>query len=140
MSNYKLMQMEPTTEMVEAAEDAYMPFGDMDLAIRMAVLTAPVVQGEPVAWYLPGEGGCDSQFRDHATVKSCTGNPWAGWQPLYTAPKPAEQQPDVAELVEALDLALEYWRDRQQRYKNRRPKWVVAAESALAAHRKGDQP
>jgi hypothetical protein len=41
---------------------------------------------EPVAWYLPGEGGCDSQFRDHATVNSCTGNPWAGWQPLYTHP------------------------------------------------------
>lgn len=42
-------------------------------------------------------------------------------------------------LVEALDLALEYWRDRQQRYKNRRPKWVIAAESALAACRKGEE-
>lgn len=45
----------------------------------------------------------------------------------------------VARLVEALDLALEYWRDRQQRYKNRRPKWVIAAESALAAFRKGGE-
>src|SRR5690554_2947585 len=56
------------------------------------VLDAQSGQGaEPMAWYLPGEGGCDSQFRDHATVNSCTGNPWAGWQPLYTHPQPAQQ-------------------------------------------------
>lgn len=42
---------------------------------------------------------------------------------------------DVEALVQTLYLALEYWRDRQQRYKNRQPKWVVAAESALAAFR-----
>ena len=54
----------------------------------------------------------------------------------------AEHQPvpNVAALVEALELALEYWRHRQQRYRNRRPKWVIAAESALAAQRKGAQP
>ena len=56
MSNYKLMQMEPTAEMVEAAEDAYMPFGDMDLALRMALLTAPDVQGEV------GEGVPDARW------------------------------------------------------------------------------
>lgn len=43
---------------------------------------------------------------------------------------------DTTQLVEALELALEYWRDRQQRYKNRKPRWVADAESALAAHRK----
>lgn len=53
---------------------------------------------------------------------------------------PVEPTPDVVGLVEALDLALEYWRHRQQRYKNRRPKWVIAAESALAAHHTGDKP
>lgn len=51
---------------------------------------------------------------------------------------PVEPTPDVVGLVEALDLALEYWRHRQQRYKNLRPKWVIAAESALAAHHKGE--
>lgn len=51
MSEFKVMSMEPTAEMVEAAEEAYMPFGDMDLAIRMALLTAPDVQGEPVVQY-----------------------------------------------------------------------------------------
>ena len=36
------------------------------------------------------------------------------------------------ELLEALKLALEYWRHRQQRYKNRSPVWVQAARSAIA--------
>lgn len=49
MSNYKLVPVEPTPEMVEAAESAHMPFGDMDLAIRMAILEAPVVEQEPVS-------------------------------------------------------------------------------------------
>lgn len=83
----------------------------------------------PVAWYLPGEGGCDSQFRDHATVKSCTGNPWAGWQPLYAAPQPA---PDVSALVDALERVT---------YCNEvgfLPESVQQAVSdALAAYRKG---
>lgn len=44
MTDYRLVPVEPTPEMVEAAEDAYMPFGDMEMAIRMALLTAPAVQ------------------------------------------------------------------------------------------------
>ena len=53
----------------------------------------------------------------------------------YTTPQPAPTAAqDAAGLVDALELALEYWRDRQQRYKNRKPRWVVDAESALAAH------
>ena len=63
---------------------------------------------------------------------------WNDLEPYAPAPLPAEQQPgpDAAGLVEALGLALEYWRHRQQRYKNRRPKWVIAAEAALAGHRR----
>lgn len=38
---YALVPVEPKTEMIEAAEEAYMPFGDMDLALRMAILAAP---------------------------------------------------------------------------------------------------
>lgn len=41
MSKYKVVPAEPTQEMVDAAADAYMPFGDMDIAIRMAILAAP---------------------------------------------------------------------------------------------------
>jgi len=41
----------------------------------------------------------------------------------------------VPELVGALELALEYWAHRQQRYKNRSPVWVQDARAALAKHR-----
>jgi len=45
MTDYKLVPVVPTAEIVEAAESAYMPFGDMEMAIRMAVLAAPALQG-----------------------------------------------------------------------------------------------
>ena len=38
---WKLVPVEPTDEMVEAALDAHMPFGDMKLAIASANLSAP---------------------------------------------------------------------------------------------------
>ena len=38
----------------------------------------------------------------------------------------------LAEAEGALRLALEYWAHRQQRYKNRHPVWVDAANAALA--------
>ncbi len=60
-------------------------------------------RGEPVAWYLPSNDGYDSMFRDHATVKSCTGNPWAGWIPLYTAP--VAPQPATPVVKESLTVA-----------------------------------
>lgn len=45
---------------------------------------------EPVAWMRPSKDGYDSAFRDHSTVVRCTGNPWAGWVPLYTTPPQQE--------------------------------------------------
>jgi len=39
---------------------------------------------------------------------------------------------EIERLREALGLALEYWSDRQQRYKNRSPVWVKKAREALA--------
>lgn len=57
---WKLVPVEPTPEMVSAAEEAHMPFGDMDIALRMAILSAPstpaTVQGGgwiPVSERLP---------------------------------------------------------------------------------------
>lgn len=40
-AGYVLVPVEPTPEMVSAAEEAHMPFGDMDIALRMAILSAP---------------------------------------------------------------------------------------------------
>ena len=41
VDGWKLVPVEPTPEMVSAAEEAHMPFGDMDIALRMAILAAP---------------------------------------------------------------------------------------------------
>lgn len=41
MIKYKVVPVGPTPEMVAAAEDAHMPFGDMDIALRCAILAAP---------------------------------------------------------------------------------------------------
>lgn len=41
---YALVPVEPTPEMVSAAEEAHMPFGEMDIALRMAILSAPTAQ------------------------------------------------------------------------------------------------
>jgi hypothetical protein len=53
--------------------------------------TKPEPEAEPVAWYHPSGDGYDSNFRDHEVVKSCTGNPWTGWIPLYTGPEPVRE-------------------------------------------------
>lgn len=37
---YALVPVEPTPAMIRAAEEAHMPFGDMDIALRMAILAA----------------------------------------------------------------------------------------------------
>src|SRR5690606_13562390 len=93
MSDYKLVPVEPTAEMAEAAQDAYMPFGDMNTAIMMAVLAAPAVQGEPVYLY---------RRRDLHEFITCNHERYAKLSArphlfetkvLYTAPQPAEQQP-----------------------------------------------
>src|SRR5690554_7178263 len=85
MSDYKLVPVEPTAEMVGAAEDAYMPFGDMELAIRMAVLAAPSVQGEPVGWVNSDE--LDNMLDDRTATLFPVRTGFHG-KPVYTAPQP----------------------------------------------------
>ena len=38
---WKLVPIPPTEEMIDAASDAHMPFGDMHFAITSAILAAP---------------------------------------------------------------------------------------------------
>lgn len=40
-SGWALVPAQPTPEMISAAEDGYMPFGDMALAIQAAIAYAP---------------------------------------------------------------------------------------------------
>lgn len=44
----------------------------------------------------------------------------------------ARQREAAPELLEALELGLEYWAHRQQRYRNRHPVWVEKARAAIA--------
>lgn len=117
MSDYKLVPVGPTPEMVESAESAYMLFEDMELALMMAVLAAPPVQGVPVAYLVTAIRPAPEkpyltikrtqvealQQADHLRSVGCTVTVEALGR--YTAPQPAEQQPapDVAGLVEALE-------------------------------------
>lgn len=61
---WKLVPVEPTPEMVIAAEEAHMPFGDMDIALRMAMLAAPApVQAEPASpWVADTEAAIQLAF------------------------------------------------------------------------------
>lgn len=112
MTDYKLVPVEPTPKMVEAAADAYMPFGDMDLALRMAILAAPVVQGEPGVKWAPEEvangnkgirwvsdEGVHGRPTDHDCRVYLESNPNARGchcpecTMLAAAPQPAEQKP-----------------------------------------------
>lgn len=43
----------------------------------------------------------------------------------------AAAEAEVRKLKMALQLALKYWQDRQQRYKNKHPLWVVRARKVL---------
>ncbi|WP_221893224.1 hypothetical protein [Pusillimonas minor] len=86
----------PESEIENLPEGIELPIGKEwdghtsdDVLVRL--LSLRQARGEPVAWYLPSIYGYDSIFRDHSTVKSCTGNPWTGWIPLYTAPQPQQQ-------------------------------------------------
>jgi len=141
MSDYKLVPVEPTPEMVESAESAYMLFEDMELALMMAVLAAPAVQGEPVGWQFYKDG---KWWHGNDCIKGHRKNTEeAGYltRDVYAAPQPTEQQPapDVAGLVEALtELCDEI--DNHEIHTSIAKTSILwfkrKARAALAAHRK----
>ena len=165
MTKYKLVPLEPTPEMVRAAEDAHMPFGDMELAIRMAILEAPEVEQEPVAWlcvwpeggkFVAGSYESAKNYRDGAA--SVYGEDQAPRiRSLYLHPQPdlkdayqgaredlsiwkrraLEAEKNTDQLVEALELIGKYpcTRDEELGY----PKCREIARTAIAAYRKGGE-
>ncbi|MEN4917528.1 DUF551 domain-containing protein [Achromobacter spanius] len=76
------------------------------------------------------------------------GGEWSSWGHVVCGVKgheqelrylPGERRPSPAagdaldsQAIAALRLALKYWEDRQQRYKNRSPAWVEASRAAIA--------
>lgn len=97
MSDYKLVPVEPTPEMIDAGRSqSSFPLG----VYKSMITAAPAVQGEPVAYMFADEWG-----RTKIVLGKETAEHWAPpgetIEPLYTAPQPAEQQPapDVAGLI-----------------------------------------
>lgn len=91
---YKCVPCEPTAAMIEAAAEGYMPFGDMDIALRMAILAAPDVQGDPVAWIQRSYLNLirESNVALHnVVVRGSILDGDGDVVPLFTAPQPAEQ-------------------------------------------------
>lgn len=103
----------------------------------------------PGPWRVDPKFACDVQSGDGAVEIGCAwerpdlGRTMIVRGPVLPEPGHAEANArliaSAPDLAEALALALEYWADRQQRYKNRHPAWVVAARAALAKVR-GETP
>ena len=72
---------------------------DLEDEIRTYLANQETAEDEPVAWMLPNGDGYDSNFRDHSTVKSCTGNSWTGWVPLYLHPAKPDRKPMTEEEI-----------------------------------------
>ena len=82
-AGFVLVPVEPTPEMVSAAEEAHMPFGDMDIALRMAMLAAPAPER---CEYCDGTGdvhGLDGEWKGscvcpagRAPVQAEPASPW----------------------------------------------------------------
>ncbi|WP_296125110.1 hypothetical protein [Pseudomonas sp. Ga0074129] len=67
---WKPVPVEPTPEMITAAEEAYMPFGDMDIALRCALLNAP----EPIAYRChkcQAETGAPEPYKAYVRCANC---------------------------------------------------------------------
>ena len=97
------------------------------LAMLKETLAAePEPAGEPVA-HIIGTPYCQEiAFLPHGPSTSVG-------DILYKGSAPSNPTPEaVRKLVEAADLALEYWSHRMQRYKNKSPVWVQDIKAALA--------
>ena len=131
---YKLVPVEPTPAMIKAAEHAYMPFGDMELAIQMAILEAPDVRGWPAVFdedaaLTMAERTFSTEIHEQLAVDIVQ---YAQrLHALYTTLQPV---PDAAGLVEALreaELTLELLQGRGSSVKLT----LSIIERALAAYR-----
>lgn len=98
MTDYILVPMEPTADMVEAARENHEGEPYLPVSLYKAMIAAaPAVQGEPVAYAV---------FADNENIRIWCADPiqaetlrqeyGEALQPLYTAPPPNEQGEPVA--------------------------------------------
>jgi len=150
MTDYKLVPVFPTPEMLAAvddeAEDKYVARGRAVSAYLAMLDAAPAVQGEPVVsagWAADAirdahlEGQRSATGRHHSLFRWNNSESHAVFLRLLSGSQPAEQQPapDVAGLVEALEQCITSMLDSGYRAD---AVVIREARSALAAHIKGD--
>lgn len=90
---YALVPILPTPEMVRAAEEGHMPFGDMELAVRLAILSAPAIAPAP-----PPVQQAEPLYITHRPLIRNAIN-------LLGIRRPVA--PDVARVIEGLEAMLE---------------------------------
>jgi hypothetical protein len=102
---YALVPVEPSAEMVDAAQEAYMPFGDMQLAIQLAIAAAPqpVVGVEPAQWQKRHQLRTNGEWENtnEHDAKWWRDNS-QGWEirALYTTPQPTQPQAGAVPLTD----------------------------------------
>lgn len=113
MSKYKMVPVEPTAQMLLDGQGAWLkdPLQRSSTLYKAMVAAAPAVQGEPAAFdedvaltLAEREFYTEIDERLAADIIRYARK----LHTLYSAPQPAEQQPDVAQLVEALEQ-IERW-------------------------------
>lgn len=116
---------------VLAALQAPLPIASDPLADDVVERTARAIVRDRVTPFLPPE------FVEK-TVEMCWSTVVGDAKAALIAAEalaanPLQTADDLTrDLSHALELALKYWTDRQQRYKNRSPVWVQEARAALA--------
>lgn len=94
---WKPVPVEPTPEMITAAEEAYMPFGDMDIALRCALLNAP----EPIAYRChkcQAETGAPEPYKAYVRCANCG----AATAATAAETQPAKNDHDLSHWAESL--------------------------------------
>ncbi len=139
----------PTEAMIEAAEEAYMPFGDMGFALMAAYAAAPQAPAAPSHWAVINPGLADQYRAEAKMARSCL-----GFDPDADDVSPSDIRdaikapaaPDVAGLVEALKEArreldscqrvIHYAGGFDPAYVDGAQKALCTIDAALATHQK----
>ena len=94
-----------TDAMIEAANEAYCPFGDMHLAIQAALAAAPQ---PPEADHIPDAGKMDTNVRNwmNAALSKDVACPACGLSGLHACPSASTAESQGADAVKALEKVL----------------------------------
>lgn len=139
MTNYKLVPMEPTPEMLAEARCKLTVMAEQDETnsdVYQAMLAAaPDVRAEPVGWVWHSYNQTNfTSGSHHKEVLEANG---VKLTPVYTAPQPVERRPTpgISALVEALERIARCLRERSDELSANDLREI--ARKAIAAYRNG---